>query len=120
MKISENVIPFTYQESKRVFENKLSVKEAAENINKNCGIKITSSADYYYYFKHLMTGEGSCRLLNKFTQEYYLEQIEKDFGKEQLKKSLKAFYELIEKFEKENGSTKKSMRAIYEKYIVLV
>jgi hypothetical protein len=56
MKISENVIPFTYQESKRVFENKLSVKEAAENINKNCGIKITSSADYYYYFKHLMTG----------------------------------------------------------------
>lgn len=81
MKISENVIPFTYQESKRVFENKLSVKEAAENINKNCGIKITSSADYYYYyyyyFKHLMTGEGSCRVLRKFTQEHYLEQIEK-------------------------------------------
>jgi hypothetical protein len=120
MKIEENLIPYTYQESKRVFENKLSAKEASENINLNCGIKITSSMDYYYYFKFLMTGEGSCRVLSKFTQEYYLAEIEKDYGKEQLKKSLKAFYQLVEKLEKGNGSTKKSMRAIYEKYIVSV
>lgn len=120
MKISEELIPYTYQESKRVFDNELSVKEAAENIHKNCSIKINSCADYYYYFKYLITGEGSCRSLSKFTQEYYLEHIEKDFGKEQLKKSLQAFYELIEKFQAGNGSTKKSMRAIYDKYIAKI
>lgn len=120
MKILEKHIPYTYKESKRVFENKLSVKEAAENIHINTEIKITSSADYYYYFKYLMTGEGSCRELSKFTQEYYIEHIKNDYGKEQLQKTLKVFMFLIEKYEKQIGTLKKSKRTIYEKYSKLV
>ncbi len=120
MKISEELIPYTYQESKRVFENALSVKEAAENINKNCGIKINSCADYYYYFKYLTTGEGSCRMLNTFTQKYYLEKIYQEYDNEQFKKSLNAFYNLIVKFEKQNNSTKKAMRLIHAEFSKLV
>ena len=120
MKISDKQIPFTYQESKRVFENNLSAREAAENINKNCGIKITSSTDYYSYFKYLMTGQGSCRMLSKFTQEYYLEQIKMDYSPEQFNKSLKAFFLLIKKFEGEKIGSKKSMRMIYKKYSKLI
>jgi hypothetical protein len=63
-----------------------------------------------------MIGAVSCRVLSKFTQEHYLEQIGKNFGEEQFKKSLEAFYQLIEKFEKGNGSKKNSMGAIYDKY----
>lgn len=120
MKISELHIPYTYQESKRVFEQKLSVKEAAENIHKNCGIKINSCADYYYYFKYLITGDGSCRMLNAFTQNYYLEKIYGEYDKEQFKKSLNAFYNLIVKFEMQHNSNKKSMRSIYNNFSKLV
>lgn len=116
MKISDKLIPFTYTESKGVFENKLSLKEAAENIHNNCGIKITSALDYGYYFRYLMTGKGSCRILNKFTQRYYLEKIFQDYGIEQRQKSLKNFKKLIDKFEGEKVGSKKSMRAIYEKF----
>ena len=120
MKIPQERIPYTYQESKRIFENKLSVKEGAENIHTKCGIKLNSCGDYVYFFRYLMTGTGSCRSLSKYSQEYYLEMIYKDYGKEQLGKSLLAFYKLIEKFEQPNGSTKKSMRLIYEKFYLLV
>ena len=91
-----------------------------ENINKNCGIKINSCADYYYYFKYLITGEGSCRSLNKHTQKYYLQKIYGEYDNEQFKKSVSAFYSLIEKFERQNNSTKKSMRLIHEEFSKLV
>ena len=120
MKIPHEHIPYTYQESKRVFENNLPIKEAAENINKNCDITYNSCADYAHYFKYLMTGNQSCRILSSYTQEYYLEHIYKDYGKEQLEKSLKNFYSLIEMFEQQGNPNKKSMRAIYEKYSKLV
>ncbi len=116
MRIPEEAIPFTYEESKRTFENKTSVKDSAENINQKHGIKITSASDYIYYFKYLMTGIGSCRSLSKFTQEYYLERIAEDYGNEQFEKSLTAFKKLFEKLEKDNPGTKVAMRKIYEKY----
>lgn len=117
MLIAENKIPYTYKESKRVFENNLSVKEAAENIHKKCGIKVNSAIDYAYYFRYLITGNGSCRILSCYTQEFYLENIHKDYGKEQFEKSLTNFKKLIENFEGQKIGSKKSMRAIYEKYI---
>ena len=120
MKIPQEHIPYTYQESKRIFENKLSAKEGAENIHQKCGIKLTSSKDYVHYFRYLMTGTGSCRSLSKYSQEYYLEMIYKDYGKEQLAKSLQAFYKLIEKFEQQNNCNKKSMRLIYGKFSLVV
>lgn len=120
MKISEKHIPFTYQESKRVFVLNLSIKEAAENINKKCGIKITSATDYGYYFRYLITGEGSCRSLSKFAQEFYIKKICEDYDEKQFKKSLHHFKKLIEKFEGEKVGSKKSMRAIYEKYVALI
>lgn len=116
MKIPEKHIQYTYQESKRIFENDLSIKEGAENINKKCDIKVTSATDYGYYFRYLMTGEGSCRSLSKFTQGFYLEKILEEYGVEQMKMSLNHFKKLIEKFEGEKVGSKKAMRAIYEKY----
>lgn len=116
MKISEKLIPYTYTESKRVFHKELSIKEATINIHKNCGIKISSASDYGYYFRYLMTGNGSCRSLSSFTQEYYLENILEDYGSKQFLKTLLHFKKLIEKFEGSKLGSKKSMNLIYEKY----
>ena len=120
MTIPEEAIPFTFEESKRIFENDLSVKEGAENINKEHGIKVTSASDYVHYFKYLMTATGSCRSLSKFSQEYYLAKIREDYGKAQFEKSLTAFKNLFEKFEKDTPGTKVAMRKIYDKYKALV
>ena len=119
MRIPEEAIPFTYEESKRAFEDKTSVKDAAEKINEKHGIKVTSASDYVHYFKYLMTGNGSCRSLSKFTQEYYLNKIKEDYGSEQFEKSLAAFKKLYEKLEKDNPGTKVAMRKIYEKFNVV-
>ena len=116
MKITESAISYTYIESKRVYENNLPFMEAAVSINKKCDIKITSAKDYPYYFKYLITGIGSCRILSRFNQEYYLKKIHEDYGTEQLKKSLTAFMQLIDRFEKQNRTTKNSMRIIFDKY----
>ena len=67
-----------------------------------------------------MTGEGSIWSLSSFTQNYFLESIYKDYGKEQLKKSLHTFMCLIKKYEGEKIGSKKSMRSIYEKYSKLI
>jgi len=67
-----------------------------------------------------MTGTGSSRSLSKFTQEYYSKHIEKEYGKEQFKKSLQSFYKLIEKFEGKKIGVKKSMPVIYDTYFKLV
>lgn len=119
MRIPEEAIPFTYEESKRAFENNTSLKEAAARINEKHGIKVSSASDYVHYFKYLITGTGSCRVLSKFTQEYYLKRIREDYDTNQFKKSLSAFKNLLEKFEKDTTSTKVAMRKIYEKYKVL-
>ncbi len=120
MRIPEEAIPFTYQESKRVFEKQISTKQAAENINQKHGIKVTSASDHVHFFKYLMTGTGSCRSLSKFTQEYYLIKIKEDYDNDQFEKSSNTFKNLIEKFEKDSPGTKVAMRKIYDKHKTLV
>lgn len=116
MKIPYEIIPSAYTSSKKVYENKLTHKEAKDYLYSNFKITYGSTGDYYIFFKYLINGEGSFRILNNTTMDYFLEHIFKDYGPEQLKKSLIAFLKLIEYYEGLNNSTSKSMRAIYEKY----
>jgi len=116
MRIPETAIPYTYKESKRVYENKTTAKEAITSLHVNQNINLNSARDYINYFNYLMKGVGSCRSLSSFTQEYYLKKIYDDYGKDQLKKSLKAFMKLTEKLEEDKVGSKKSMRAIYNTY----
>ena len=118
MKIPNDVIPDCYKFSKEAFENNLKSKDAAEKIRAKHQLKLSSSKDYFNYFKVLMTGSGSCRSLSVFTQEYFLKRILEDYGKEQMEKSLLHFKKLIEKFEGDKVGSKNSMRAIYEKYLI--
>lgn len=120
MKISNEVIPDAYKFSKQVFENKLTLDEATLKLHITHNVNINSAKDYVYYFKYLMTGIGSCRSLSSYTQEFFLKKIHEDYGKERLVMSLLHFKILILMFEKQNNSTKVSMRKIYDKYIKLI
>ena len=120
MKIPNEIIPSAYSTSKKVYENKMTQKEAKDYLFNNFNVTYGSTGDYYIFFKYLINGDGSARKLNNTTMDYFLEHILKDYGKKQLKKSLNAFMRLIEYYESLNNSISKSMRGIYEKYIRLV
>lgn len=120
MKIPKDAIPDCYKYSKEAFEGNLKSKDAAEKIHAKHHLKLSSSMDYFNYFKFLKTDSGTCRSLSLYTQEYFLKRIFEDYGKEQLKKSLVAFMKLIVKFEAGKEGSKKSMRVIYEKYNQLI
>lgn len=117
-KIPNEVIKDCYNYSKKAFEGKISKEEARLKIHKELHINYGSAKDYYLYYSYLITGEKPTWSLNKYTLEYFLREILKDYDNdyEQKKKTLENFKKLIEKFEKGKVGSKKSMRAIYEKY----
>lgn len=116
MKIPHSAIPDCYKYAKEAFEGKITPVDATMKINEKQGIEVGSAKDYFYFLKYLITGEGSCRILNLYTQEYFIKRIRNDYDKEQFTKSLNHFKKLIEKFEKDKVGSKKSMWKIYEKY----
>ena len=120
MKIPNEVITDCYKYSKQAFEGKITPNDARQKIHEELKINFGSAKDYYLYFNYLMTGNRPTWSLNKFTLDYFLRNILEDYkDSEQMKKSLFHFKKLIEKFEGDKVGTKKSMRAIYEKYLKL-
>jgi len=116
MKIPNEVIPDCYNYAKQSFEGKITPNEARKKIHEELNINFGSAKDYSKLFKILMTDEGSIWSLNCFTLDYFIKNISKDYGKEQLKMTLKTFMRLIKSYEGTKVGSKKSMRAIYEKY----
>ena len=122
MKIPNEVIPDCYKFSKQAFEGKITPNEARQKIHEELDINYGSARDYFLYYSYLITGEKPTWGLNTYTTNYFLKNILEDYKNdiEQKKKTLFNFKKLIEKFEGEKVGSKKSMRAIYEKYIELV
>ena len=120
MKIPNEAIPDCYKYSKQAYEGKITADEATQKIHKIHGVKLGSAKDYPILFKILITGEGSMWSLSSYCYDCFIENIHKDYGTEQMKKSLDTFMRLIKKFEGGNVGSKKSMRVIYEKYKKLV
>jgi hypothetical protein len=119
-KIPNEAIPDCYKYSKEAFEGKITPEDARLKIHEKHGIKIGSAKDYPKLFKVLISGEGTIWSLSNYCHDYFINRIYIDYGKNQLKKTLKVFMFLIEKYEKQTGSIKKSKRAIYEKYSKLI
>ena len=120
MKIPNEVISDCYKYSKQAFEGKITPNDARQKIHEELNINFGSAKDYYLYFNYLMTGNKPTWGLNKYTLEYFIKKIHDDYEKEQFEKTLFYFKKLIEKFEGDKVGSKKSMRAIYEKYIDFV
>lgn len=118
--IPNEAIPDCYKYSKEAFEGKISAEDAIMKIHLKHNIKLGSAKDYPKLFKVLMTGEGSIWSLSNYCHDYFLNKIFEDYGNEQLKKSLSYFKVLVEKYEKQTGTLKRSKRVIYDKYSKLL
>lgn len=91
MKIPKTAIHDCYKYAKAGYDGKITADDATMKIHEKHAIKVGSAKDYPKLFKVLMTGEGSLWGLSCFTHDCFLDNIYKDYGKEQLGKSLKTF-----------------------------
>lgn len=118
-KIPREAIPDCYKYAKAALEGKITEIDATMKIHEKHSIKLGSAKDYSKLLKVLVKGEGSLWSLNSFTYDCFLENIYRDYGKQQLAKSLNNFISLVKKYEGENIGSKKKMRTVYEKWIEL-
>jgi len=117
MKIPTDLIPLTYDISKKVFQKELTLSEGTKLLVGSDQMNINSARDYIYNFRYLIQGKKVSRTLNADSMDYFFKNILKDYGISQLKISLSTLMQHIEYYEKLQKTTLFKMRAIHEKYL---
>ncbi|WP_137790944.1 hypothetical protein [Bacillus sp. E(2018)] len=90
MKISKEVIACCYYYAEKVYGRQIERTNATNLIFNEVEMNQGSAGDYIEAFRSMMNGERYTRTINTEATRYYLENIEKDFGFDQLKIALKA------------------------------
>lgn len=115
-KVNSSQIEIAYQTSKSYFHRIINRKDAIRHMNDN-GINSSYAGIFLQIFEHLKNGEGFSRTTSGESFDYFLENILKDFGNDQLEKSLKSFKKHIEYLETEYGINRPLLWSLYEKYL---
>jgi predicted HNH restriction endonuclease len=124
--IPNELVPLAYELSKKVYEKKISRKEAVQLISAQDKMNLGSATDYISNFKYLVEGRKFARTLNTFSMRYFLENIQKDFGWLVLDNAIRALSEHIEYYEGIQEKIKgrpirmHNMRGLYDEYITLI
>ena len=119
MKIPNELAPIAYDFSKKVYEGKLTLKDAKEQLAINDRININSANDYIQNFRCMLEGKKFTRTLNAYSMEFYFDNIYKDYGSSSLLKALNALRLHIEYYEAKQNTIMHKMRDIYAKYLAV-
>jgi 5-methylcytosine-specific restriction protein A len=117
--ITETKIQQAYQKAKLVYNSKLTLKNAQDELA-NIGLNRNSASDLINNFKCMIDGQKYTRTNSAITTEYYLENILKDFGTLKLQNALDSLILHIEYYEKLQNTNMKKQREILNKYTKLV
>lgn len=90
MKITNEMVAYSYEVAKQVYADELTRSEGKEKISNKTGMKIGSANDYITVFLDMMSGKEYHRTINNFATEYYFENIHRDFGRNYLKNAIEA------------------------------
>ncbi len=88
--ITLDVIKQIYPIAKDVFEKNKSHADGRKILVKDAGMNSNSANDYINVFQKMMHGEEYQRTINEEATRYYFENIRNDFGKDILKKAIRA------------------------------
>ncbi len=119
MKIPNDLSSLAYKLSKQVFEEKLTVKEGQQQLVGNNRMNPSSALDYIRIFRSLQEGKVFKRTLSASSMEYYLNNINKDYGSPILSKALTALINHIEYYESCHEGKMHKMRNIHAKYLAI-
>ncbi|OKP95019.1 hypothetical protein [Paenibacillus sp. P46E] len=90
MIITKEMIQASYGYAKQVFHKQLDKTTAVNNLFRQFGMHRGSAGDYIGAFCAMMSGDKYTRTINTEATWHYLENINKDYGPDQLKIALKA------------------------------
>ena len=110
----ERMLSMTYDTYKSVYEGKIGMNEAIQKITENSEKKYAESSIKMHYdaFKNMMKGTLYSRQPTAGMTLYFLERIAKDYGVEQLRKSLNSVrLHVIYYYSVSHGAVQKSIRS---------
>ncbi len=116
MKVTKELIHIAYEVAVNVYQGKLTRKEGIDKIVADGRMNHNSAADYIHNLKRLLEGDKFTRTLNSYAMDYYLQNINLNFGKRGLSNALKALKSHITYYENLQGVTMHLMREIFLKY----
>lgn len=99
-----------------VYTGSLSAQEAIQHLTDDHGINQTSAKDYITIYKQLVTGRSFLRGMASDAMAQFLTHIHENYGSPGISRSLAALQLHIERTEKGNNSTMRSMRSVAEKF----
>lgn len=99
--ISFEMTKLCYEEAKRIYPKKDSIKTTAENIYKKTNMNLGSVKAYIKAFFQMRNGEKLSWDLSELGLKFYFEHLYKDFGKDGLQNALVAVKEYL-KFDPQN------------------
>ena len=88
--ITNEMVAYAYEISKKVFENELGRTEGRDEIANKANMNSGTASSYISAFLAMMNGERYTRTLNEYSTRYFLNAIFEDYGEEALQKALKA------------------------------
>jgi predicted HNH restriction endonuclease len=104
-----------YQASKDYYDG-IVKRQDALTILKNAGMSPGSAAIYLQVYARMKDGESFTRTLKEESIDYFLNQMQLDFGNNQLYKALTALKNHIEYYESTHPTRLLALRDIYDKY----
>jgi 5-methylcytosine-specific restriction enzyme A len=116
MKINQELFPNIYNIAKKVYNGTYTLTDASKILSEEHGMNTNSARDYINDFKHLMNGEEFKRTLNAPSMKFLLEQIQKEYGEERLKKALTALDLHIKYYESCHSGELKKLRQVYNDF----
>lgn len=105
-----------YSCAKDVYEGHIQKSEAVKTLTINFGMKSSSAVHYIDNFQHMMKGEEYNRTNNHEATEYYLSNIQADYGVSGLRNALLALDKHIVYYESLGHGNVVGQRQIYHKY----
>lgn len=118
--ISPECIVAIYEKSKEIYSGKDSLKNAKETLFSEYRVNKNSFEDCYYAFKHMLSGTLHKRMINSDLRDYYLTQINKDYGVDKLRIALEMYMGSILYYEQCHNNILKKDRGIYDKHLKIL
>ncbi|WP_410514041.1 hypothetical protein PaeBR_06405 [Paenibacillus sp. BR2-3] len=118
MIITKGMIQASYGYAKQVFVfHKQIVKTTAvNNLSRQIGMRRGSAGDYVGAFYAMMSGDKYTRTINTEATRHYLENINKDYGADQLKIALKAVKKHTEYYGNLSNGKLRSIEKLLESF----
>ncbi|MBE2909030.1 hypothetical protein NSS60_04600 [Anoxybacillus sp. FSL W8-0382] len=116
MKITREMIEKSYDYAKEVYHKKIDKTSAANSLYREIGMHQGSAYHYIEAFCSMMQGKKYTRTINTEATRYYLENIHKDYGVDQLRIALKAVEQHTDYYGKLGRGNLRSIEKLVNEY----